>query len=166
MWSQSIITALYFTLSNLCSWGQIYDHSLLLKTVVFSIKTVQDVLSFHQELKLACAWTALGPVKFTAGVRLNTTRDQRKHSFFLPFSLSLWSLTWLLIVSCCIHNIWTLLFCHFVSAHLNSLSNTVSPCWVKLKTSPSTSRISSGFPSLNSPSKWLHVEVTAKLDSV
>lgn len=35
---------------------------------------------------------------------------------------------------------------------------------MKLKTSPSTSRISSGFPSLNSPSKWLYVEVIATLN--
>lgn len=32
-----------------------------------------------------------------------------------------------------------------------------SPYWVKLRTSPFTSRISSGFPSLNSPSKWPEV---------
>ena len=47
------------------------------------------------------------------------------------------------------------LFCFFYS-HTAALSLSLpeSPHWVKQKTSPSTSRISSGFQSLNSPSKW------------
>lgn len=50
------------------------------------------------------------------------------------------------------------LFYLFVFSHsCLSLSFPESPYWAKLKTSPSTSRISSGFQSLNSQSKWLEV---------
>lgn len=59
------------------------------------VEAAKNLLSLHQELKLACVWTAQGPVRFMPGVRWNTTRDPREHP----------------LLSCS-----TLEICHFASA--------------------------------------------------
>lgn len=102
------------------------------------------------------------------GVLLNTARDPCKsHSspaelleichVVLPFQHLLWVLT----VTEIFHGFYLLLMkglrgstCFSFSHRRLSLSFAENPYWVRLKTSQSTSRISSGFQSLNSPSKW------------
>lgn len=128
------------------------------------VEAAKNFLSLHQELKLACVWTAQGPVRFMPGVRWNTTRDRREHPLLSCSTLEICHFVFALIPhkgldisQVNLLKIRPVKF-YFFHSSASSLLFPESPYWVKLRTSPSTSRISFGFQSLNSQSKWLCVE--------
>lgn len=141
------------------------------------VKAANNLLSLHQELRLVCVWTALGPVRFMPGVRWNTTRDLREHPLFSCSTLEICHFVLALLTFALIPHkgldisqvYWLQMKPvkpHFFHSSASSLSSPESPCWAKLRTSPSTSRISSGFQSLNSQSKWLCVEPIGRVLAV